>query len=279
MVRSSDRIRLDMLLVERGFVESREMARRLIMAGEVTVESNIVTKPGTRVASNAAIALRQKPRFVSRGGEKLAAALERFDLIPRGWVCADVGASTGGFTDCLLQAGAARVFAIDVGYGQLAWSLRQDPRVVVMERVNARYLDDLPEPIHLVTMDVSFISVRHMLPMARGWMVETGQAVILVKPQFEAGKRDVGKGGVVRDPEIHRRVLVHTVEEAHRADFHVLGLMPSPIHGPAGNIEFLLWLGTQPAAQQVPASDLIQRSVEEAHTSSNSAAMPSGDEP
>jgi 23S rRNA (cytidine1920-2'-O)/16S rRNA (cytidine1409-2'-O)-methyltransferase len=174
-------------------------------------------------------------------GRKLEAALIGFGVDVRGWVAADVGASTGGFTDCLLQRGAARVYAIDVGYGQLDWRLRNDPRVVVMERTNARYLEGLPEPVHLVTVDVSFISLRLILPRAVGWLHPHGQVIALVKPQFEAGRRDVGRGGVVRDPAVHRRVLVEVVRAAADLGLTLRGLMVSPLLGPAGNREFLGW--------------------------------------
>lgn len=264
--RSPTKVRLDVLLHERGLVESRERGQRLIFAGEVIVNNQLITKPGTRVSPDATISLKQKPRFVSRGGDKLDAALRRFQINPQGWVCADVGASTGGFTDCLLQAGAAKVYAIDVGYGQLAWSLRQDARVVVMERTNARYLEELPEQIDFVSMDVSFISVRLLLPVARGWLSPGGQAVILVKPQFEAGRREVGKGGVVRDPAIHRRVLQEIAAFAQQAGFAARGLTSSPLKGPAGNVEFLLWLAM---TTQHPAIDLdtwIDAAIDEAHT-------------
>ncbi|RLC56795.1 MAG: TlyA family rRNA (cytidine-2'-O)-methyltransferase, partial [Chloroflexota bacterium] len=206
--------RLDVLLVERGLAESRTQAQRLIRAGLVRVAGQVADKPGTQVATNAAITLQARPRFVSRGGEKLEAALVRFGLDVRGWVAADVGASTGGFTDCLLQHGARRVYAIDVGYGQLDWRLRNDPRVVVMERTNARYLESLPEPVDLVTVDVSFISLGLILPMAVRWLKPGGQVVALIKPQFEAGRREVGKGGVVRDPQVHRRVLERVLDIA-----------------------------------------------------------------
>ncbi|MEA3340772.1 MAG: TlyA family RNA methyltransferase, partial [Chloroflexota bacterium] len=198
--------RLDVLLVKRGLAKSRSWAQRLIRAGEVRVAGQISDKPGTRVATNAEIAVQARPRFVGRGGEKLEAALARFGLDVAGMAAADVGASTGGFTDCLLQRGARRVYAIDVGYGQLAWRLRNDSRVVVMERTNARYLEDLPEPVDLVTADVAFISLRIILPVAARWLRPDGQVVALIKPQFEAGRREVRKGGVVRDPDVHRRV-------------------------------------------------------------------------
>jgi 23S rRNA (cytidine1920-2'-O)/16S rRNA (cytidine1409-2'-O)-methyltransferase len=179
------------------------------------------------------------PRFASRGGLKLAHALERFDLDVRGRICADLGASTGGFTDCLLQQGAERVYAVDVGYGQLDWRLRQDPRVVVMERTNARYLEPLPEPIDLVTIDVAFISLRLVLPPARRILRPSGEIVALVKPQFEAGKGQVGKGGVVRDPAIHREVLISIADWLAREGYALCDLTASPLLGPAGNVEFL----------------------------------------
>ncbi|HEY73172.1 MAG: TlyA family rRNA (cytidine-2'-O)-methyltransferase [Chloroflexi bacterium] len=233
--------RLDVLLVERGLAESRAWAQRLIRAGEVRVAGQISDKPGARVATNAAITVQARPRFVGRGGEKLEAALARFGLDVAGMAAADVGASTGGFTDCLLQRGARRVYAIDVGYGQLAWRLRNDPRVIVMERTNARYLDDLPEPVDLVTADVAFISLRLILPAAARWLRPDGQVVALIKPQFEAGRREVKKGGIVRDPDVHRRVLKRVLKAAAELGLGLCGLIPSPLRGPAGNIEFLGW--------------------------------------
>ena len=233
--------RIDVLLAERGLTESRSRAQRLIRAGEVRVEGQVVDKPGTRVAVDAALTLESKPPFVSRGGEKLEGALERFGLDVEGAVVADVGASTGGFTDCLLQRGASRVYAIDVGYGQLHWKMRNDPRVVVMERTNARYLESLPEPVDVITADVSFISLRLILPAALGWLKRDGQVVALIKPQFEAGPEHVEKGGVVRDPGVHRRVLTEVLEAAADLGLGLCGLMPSPLRGPAGNVEFLAW--------------------------------------
>jgi 23S rRNA (cytidine1920-2'-O)/16S rRNA (cytidine1409-2'-O)-methyltransferase len=255
--------RLDVLLFERGLVESREVGRRLIMAGEVLVDDRPATKPGATFRADSTIRLKQKPRFVSRGGEKLAAALDYFGMNPAGWVCADVGASTGGFTDCLLQSGASRVYAIDVGYGQLAWSLREDPRVIVMERTNARYVESLPEPIDLACIDASFISLSLLMPVVYNWLSADGQLVALVKPQFEAGKGKVGKGGVVRDPALHREVLMSVAAVAQQLGFAVQGVKPSPLRGPSGNIEFLMWLGHL----QVP-SDIEQQldeAVEDAH--------------
>lgn len=234
--------RLDVLVFERGLTESREQAHRLVMAGAVLVDGKVVDKPGTRVPETAEITIVESLPYVSRGGLKLAAALDTFDINVTGLVAADIGASTGGFTDCLLQRGAAKVYAIDVGYGQLAWKLRRDPRVVVMERVNARYLDALPEPIDLVTIDVSFISLRLILPVALRLLGPTGQVIALVKPQFEAGRRQVGKGGVVRDPAVHRTVLEGLLSWAIEQGFVLRGLIPSPILGPAGNREYLVYL-------------------------------------
>ena len=233
--------RLDLLLVDRGLAKTRARAQRLIRAGLVQVEGQLADKPGTQVVTSAEIMLKARPPFVSRGGEKLEAALVRFGLDTEGMVAADVGASTGGFTDCLLQRGAFRVYAIDVGYGQFDWRLRNDSRVVVMERTNARYLESLPELVDLVTADVSFISLRLILPAAVHWLRSSGQVVALIKPQFEAGRRHVGKGGVVRDPSVHRRVLERVLNVAAELDLGLRGLMPSPLRGPAGNVEFLGW--------------------------------------
>lgn len=234
--------RLDILLHERGLVESRERARRIIMAGQVQVDGGVVDKPGTRVPAGANIRVKAGLPYVSRGGLKLRAALEAFAVEVQHAVAADIGASTGGFTDCLLQHGAHRVYAIDVGYGQLAWRLRQDPRVVVMERLNARYLTALPEPIDLVTVDVSFISLTLVLPAVKRLLAPTGQVVALIKPQFEAGRKQVRKGGVVKDPAVHRRVLCNILDWALESGFEVKGLIRSPLRGPAGNIEFLAHL-------------------------------------
>ncbi|GIX49478.1 MAG: TlyA family rRNA (cytidine-2'-O)-methyltransferase [Candidatus Tectimicrobiota bacterium] len=236
--------RLDLLLVKRGLVRSREQARRLILAGKVTVAGQPASKAGTRVPVDAALAVQEACPYVSRGGLKLAAALDHFQLEVRGWVAADIGAGTGGFTDCLLQRGVRRVYAIDVGYGQLAWSLRQDPRVVVMERVNARYLTAaaLPEPVDLVTIDVSFISLLQVLPAALTLLKPAGQVVALVKPQFEARRGQVGKGGIVRDPAVHAEVLRRVTAWAVARGLVVRGLMPSPLRGAEGNVEFFLHL-------------------------------------
>ena len=246
-----------MLLVQRGWFDSRSRARAAILAGRVRVDGQVVDKAGTRVDPSARVEVVGDPiPYVSRGGLKLEHAIRAFDLAPavRGAVCADIGASTGGFTDCLLQHGARRVYAIDVGYGQLAWRLRQDPRVVVMERVNARYLTpgDLPERVDLVTVDVSFISLRLILPPARDLLVPGGGVVGLIKPQFEAGPSEVGKGGVVRDPRVHRRVLAEVTAAADELGLVLLALTASPIRGADGNREFLaLWRGPR-GADRIP---------------------------
>lgn len=239
----AEKQRLDLLLVERALAPSREKAQALIMAGEVLVAEKLVDKPGTRVEVTAEITVKSKPRFVSRGGEKLAAALDAFPITITERIAADVGASTGGFTDCLLQYGAAKVYAIDVGYGQIAYTLRADSRVVVIERTNARYLEQLAEPVSLIVIDASFISLRLLLPTIKNWLTPTADLVALIKPQFEAGQDDVGKGGVVRDAKVHRRVLEEVLTFASTQNFTVRGLIRSPLKGPAGNIEFLVWLG------------------------------------
>jgi 23S rRNA (cytidine1920-2'-O)/16S rRNA (cytidine1409-2'-O)-methyltransferase len=212
------------------------------MAGQVRVAGQLSDKPGQRVPTDAVVTVDEGPPYVSRGGLKLEAALDRFELDVAAWVVADVGASTGGFTDCLLQRGASRVYAIDVGYGHLAWTLRHDPRVIVMERTNARYLEALPEPVDLVTIDASFISLRLLLPTAAGWLREKGCALPLIKPQFEAGRRHVGKRGVVRDPAVHRQVLMDLLAWVEGQAWGVWGLIASPLRGPAGNVEFLAYL-------------------------------------
>jgi 23S rRNA (cytidine1920-2'-O)/16S rRNA (cytidine1409-2'-O)-methyltransferase len=236
--KSQPKQRLDVLLVERGLASSRTEAQRLIMANQVIVNDQKLTKPGFRVPRDAEIAIAARLPYVSRGGLKLAAALDQFGISVAGLIAADVGASTGGFTDCLLQRDVCRIYAIDVGYGQLAWSLRQDPRVVVMERTNARYLTSLPEPIQLATIDASFISLTLILPRVYDWLVGGGIAIPLIKPQFEAGPENVGRGGVIRDAATHRQVLHDILTWAIAHDLHPYGLVRSPITGPAGNIEF-----------------------------------------
>lgn len=240
--------RLDVLVVERGLAESRAKAQRLIMAGQVRVEGEVILKPGTLIPVSASIEVVEGMRYVSRGGEKLEAALEGFDLTHlEGWVCADVGASTGGFTDCLLAHGVARVYAIDVGYGQLHWKLRQDPRVVVMERTNVRYLTTLPEQVDLVTIDVSFISLKLVLPTVKVWLKPEGKIIALIKPQFEAGPSESARGkGVIRDARVHRRVLEDVLAFAKTIGLTPQGLIRSPLLGPKGNVEFLTLLTPSP---------------------------------
>jgi len=255
--------RLDLLLTQRGLVDSRSQAQALIMAGKVRVNGQVVTKAGAPTPTDAAVSIEKEPPYVSRGGQKLAAALDNFDLSPAGAICADVGASTGGFTDALLQRGAARVYAIDVGYGQLAWKLRQNERVVVMERTNARYVESLPEPVSFVAIDASFISLRLLLPAVVKWLAAPAHVVALVKPQFEAGKSQVGKGGVVKDRDIHREVLRNAAAYARQVELSVLGLTLSPITGPAGNHEFLLHLGHKlRPPQDFDLADQIEKTLE-----------------
>ena len=255
------KVRLDVLLVERGLAESRAKAQAMIMAGQVRVADQVTLKPATTIPADSVLTVDAGPRFVSRGGEKLAAALEAFHIDVSGLICADVGASTGGFTDCLLQRGAAKVYAIDVGKGILHWKLRNDPRVVVMEETNARYVESLPEPVSMVTVDASFISLKILLPVVKKWIGPNSPAppfpsseagmrgagiLALIKPQFEAGKKDVARGdGVIRDPEIHKQVLLDVLGFAQMEGFQIRGLIKSPLFGPKGNAEFLVWLGDQ----------------------------------
>ncbi|HTP09585.1 MAG TPA: TlyA family RNA methyltransferase [Anaerolineae bacterium] len=236
------KVRLDQLLVQRGLVESRERGQRLIMAGEVLVNEQVMDKPGQPITADAVIRIKAPLPYVSRGGSKLSAALDRFPIPIAHAVCADVGASTGGFTDCLLQRGAARVYAIDVGYGQLDWKLRTDSRVVVMDRTNARYVESLPEPIDVAVVDTSFISLRLILPAVLKWLQAEAHIVTLIKPQFEAGRTKVGRRGVVRDPAVHAEVLRTLWKAADAIGFSTIDLIRSPIEGPAGNVEFLAWL-------------------------------------
>ncbi|MGI5836574.1 MAG: TlyA family RNA methyltransferase [Chloroflexota bacterium] len=231
--------RLDILLVERGLAATREQARALIMAGSVTIKGEVFDKPGTKVDETAPLEVAAAPKYVSRGGNKLERALDAFGIDVSGLVAVDIGASTGGFTDCLLKRGAARVYAVDVGYGQLDWRLRSDPRVIVMERTNARYLTSLPEPVDLATVDASFISLRLIIPPVARLLSEGGRIVTLVKPQFEAGREQVGKGGVVRNPEVHRAVLRGLAEWGDGEGYGFQEVVASPIRGPAGNVEFL----------------------------------------
>ena len=252
--------RLDVLLVEQGFADNRTKAQAIIMSGMVYVNGQKADKAGTAFEETVAIEVRGAAcPYVSRGGLKLEKALRDFGVDPTGYVCSDSGASTGGFTDCLLQQGAKKVFAIDVGYGQLDWKIRSDPRVVVMERTNVRYVtpEQLGEPLDLSVIDVSFISLRIVLPVIKTFLKPTGQVLCLIKPQFEAGKEKVGKKGVVREPETHKEVLDDFVTLATEQGFRILGLTFSPVKGPEGNIEFLAHLtlddteGIQPDTSQV----------------------------
>ncbi len=231
--------RLDQVLVQRGLAESRAKAQAYIMAGDVLVDGHVVTKAGHRIESKNLIAVTSPARFVSRGGEKLQHALETFEIDVTNQICADLGASTGGFTDCLLQAGASRVFAVDVGYGQIDYRLRTDRRVVVLDRTNARYLRELPESVAIVTADLAFISLELVLDSVKALLVSGGLFIPLIKPQFEAGKGLVGKGGVVRDPKVRQMVLDRFRDQAEKAGFEVVAVTESPLVGPAGNIEYL----------------------------------------
>jgi 23S rRNA (cytidine1920-2'-O)/16S rRNA (cytidine1409-2'-O)-methyltransferase len=250
------KVRLDQLLLQRGLVESRSLAQARILAGDVLVEGHPVTKAGAAVPEDAELRLRgEAPAFVSRGGLKLAGALDAFGIDPAGRTCFDAGASTGGFTDCLLQRGAARVYAVDVGTNQLHWKLRSDPRVVSLEQTNLRLWDPsrVPEPCSLLVADLSFISLRLAIPPVLPSLAPGAEAVLLVKPQFEAGPADVGKGGIVRNPAVRRRVCEEVWAFFAGTELRPLGLVPSPIRGGEGNVEFLLRLGLGREAQPFPA--------------------------
>ena len=244
MAKGSSRERLDKLLVERGLVESREKARALIMAGSVVVNGQKVTKAGTRVPADAEIEIIEDLPYVSRGGLKLEAALKHFGIDVKGKVCVDIGASTGGFTDCLLKHGAKRVYAVDVGYGQLHWKLRNDPRVVNIERTNIRYMprERIPDEIDFVCVDVSFISLEKVLPKVKELLGKRGEAVCLVKPQFEVGPEKVGRGGIVKKEEYRMESIEKVKEAASRLGFEIGGVIESPIKGAKGNVEYLLYL-------------------------------------
>jgi 23S rRNA (cytidine1920-2'-O)/16S rRNA (cytidine1409-2'-O)-methyltransferase len=251
--------RLDLLLVERGLAESRSKAQALVMAGQVRVDGQVELKASAAIAPEARLDLEMGPRYVSRGGDKLESALLAFPIDVTGRVCADVGASTGGFTDCLLQHGAVKIYAVDVGKGILDWKLRSDPRVVVMEETNARYIETLPEPVSLVTIDASFISLKILLPVVKGWLPSPphpspagrgaggeGEVIALIKPQFEAGRKESAKHkGVIRDPAVHKDILMDVLTFAQARDFVVRGLLRSPVLGPKGNVEFLTYLGME----------------------------------
>lgn len=258
--------RLDVYLVEQGLVESRQKAQAIIMAGQVFWEGKRMDKAGSPIPAGANVEIRgETMRYVSRGGRKLEKAMETFALPSlKGVTAIDAGASTGGFTDCMLQNGAAKVYAVDVGYGQLAWKLREDPRVVCMERTNVRYLtqEQIPEPLDFGSVDVSFISLNLILPALRPLMKETGQLVCLIKPQFEAGKEKVGKKGVVRDKKVHQEVLEQFLRHAEKSHFFVKEITFSPIRGPEGNIEYL---GQLTVAEQPAYAGDLKALVEESH--------------
>lgn len=253
----TEKMRLDLAVVNGGYAESREKAKALIMAGTVYVNNQKCDKAGTTVKPDDIIEVRGGTlKYVSRGGLKLEKAVNSFGIKLDGCICADIGASTGGFTDCMLQNGAKKVYAVDVGYGQLDWRLRSDARVVCMERTNARYLthEQIPDELDFASVDVSFISLKLILPALAGLLKPDGHAVCLVKPQFEAGREKVGKKGVVRDPAVHLEVLEHFLEHAKESRFTVLGLTYSPIRGPEGNIEYLGYLSR--AEEESPVHDL-----------------------
>lgn len=263
--------RIDQLLVQNQFFESREQAKRAIMAGLVQVNQEIISKPGTKVDINAQIQVKKPLHpYVSRGGLKLEKALQLFPIDLQGKVVIDIGASTGGFTDCALQNGAKRVYAVDVGYGQLAWKLRTDPRVVVMERTNFRYME--PERLtegapQVATIDVSFISLAHIFPNLSRILQDEGIVIALIKPQFEAGRQQVGKKGIVKDPAIHRQVLVRVIKLAESNSFYLKGLTYSPILGSAGNIEFLAYFVYQKEKKDTIENPLsiIEKNIKIAH--------------
>lgn len=255
--------RVDLLLVERGLADTRQKAQAVIMAGQVYTGERRCDKAGLTLEEDAPLEVRGGLRYVSRGGLKLEKAMQVFAITLAGKIAADIGASTGGFTDCMLQNGAKKVYAVDVGYGQLAWSIRNDPRVVCLERTNARYLtaEQLPEPLDFASIDVSFISLGLILPALRPLMAPDGRIAALVKPQFEAGRDKVGKKGVVRDPAVHLEVLEHFLDHAAQADFSVLRLDFSPIRGPEGNIEYLGFLRAGAGERaEFALKELVERS-------------------
>ena len=264
--RGQNKQRLDILVVRRGLVESRERAKQLILAGEVIVSGSSQVKPGQLISSEAEIVVKQPPRYVSRGGLKLEKALQVFQADVRGKVAIDVGASTGGFTDCLLQHGAKFVYAVDVGHGQLAWKLRQDPRVCVIEGTNIRTIDlnRFEAAVKVGVVDVSFISLQKVLPIVTQIVDPMGDVLALIKPQFEAGRKHVGKGGVVRNARVHLQVLCDLIQFIHGRDQSVMGISHSPIRGPAGNIEYLIWFKTETEGASVDWEKRAAQVVQEA---------------
>ncbi len=255
--------RIDIVITDRGLCNSREKAKTLIMAGLVTVNGEKIDKPGTKIDSEANIEIKEQNEFVSRGGYKLKKAIQIYNLDLTGKICADIGASTGGFTDCMLKNGASKIYAVDVGYGQLAWTLRNDPRVVNMERINARYLnaESIPDGLDFFSVDVAFISLSKILPAVTALMKRDGECVCLIKPQFEAGREFVGKKGVVRDKTVHLNVINNIIEVVRELGLTVKGLAYSPIKGPEGNIEYLIYAGKSGEPCEINPGDV----VEEAH--------------
>ncbi len=267
------KVRLDLLLVERGLAESRSKAQALVMAGQVRVDGQVADRAAANISNEAEVTVDKGARFVSRGGEKLEAALSTFPVEVNGRTCADVGASTGGFTDCLLQHGAAKVYTVDVGKGILHWKLRSDPRVIVMEETNARYVEALPEPVSLVTVDASFISLKILLPVVKKWFgspsgspvspemrrKKEADVIALIKPQFEAGRKELARHkGVIRDPAVHKAILMDVLAFAQGQGFSVRALLRSPVLGPKGNVEFLAWLGVGEAEPTDLAALVLQ---------------------
>ena len=255
--------RLDVYLVENGFVKSRSMAQSMIMAGEVYVNQQKAAKAGEMVAGQEQIEIRGKGlKYVSRGGLKLEKAFGAFGLDLQDKICMDIGASTGGFTDCMLQNGARKVYAVDVGYGQLAWKLRQDPRVINLERTNVRYISEetVPEKVDFFSVDVSFISLGLVLPAIRALLQESGRGVCLIKPQFEAGREKVGKKGVVRDAAVRLEVIENVFAFTRETGFVILGLDYSPIRGPEGNVEYLMYIGLEGEEQWPDARRVVEES-------------------
>ena len=263
-------IRIDQLLVQREYFESRERAKRAIMAGLVFVDNQIVDKPGTQVKSEAIINVKSSQNtYVSRGGSKLAKAIGSFNIELNHKVCLDIGSSTGGFTDCMLQNNAQKVFSIDVGYGQLAWKLRQDDRVISMEKTNIRYVTScqIGEIADFASIDVSFISLRLVLPVLKNLLLENAEIVALIKPQFEAGKGKVGKKGVVKDPKTHEEVIIRIIDFAEENCMEILDLTYSPLKGPKGNIEYLLYLKNSKQNKELFDKEFVKKIVSKSHES------------
>ncbi|MGD0152146.1 MAG: TlyA family RNA methyltransferase [Thermacetogeniaceae bacterium] len=266
-------MRIDLLLVDQGFFPSREQAQRAVMAGHVYYNGSLIDKAGTAVLPDGEIQVKGDPcPFVSRGGLKLESALQEFGIEVAGKVALDAGASTGGFTQCLLQHGASQIYAVDVGYGQLAWNLRQDERVTVLERTNLRYLTSevLGAQVDLATLDLSFISLLKVLPAVKALLRSGGEVLALVKPQFEAGREHVGKGGIIKDPAVQRSVLEQVAAGACQLGFQARGATYSAIPGADGNIEYFIWLGSDPEADCTPLSAVqIEQIVQAAHAQLN----------